>query len=171
MQWSRLLRHLATSHRAVQRAFSPSDLTEIELAISSSERRHGGQIVFAAEATLTPQEIWHGINAHSKAQEVFLQSGCWNTEHNNGVLIYLLLADHDFVIVADRGIQRFVGDAGWEQICQQMEQAFRTGQFLQGVLQGIEAVAVLLAQHFPPTGDNNEVPNKPIVLSGDEHEL
>lgn len=164
MHWSQLLKHLSTSPRAVSQAFSAHDLDAIEQAIARAEQHHGGQIMFAVEGALSINELWHGKTAHDKAHEVFLQCGCWDTEHNNGVLIYLLLADRDFVIIADRGIHRYVGKAGWEAVCQQMEQAFRNGQFLQGVLYGIETVGALLQRHFPRS-DGNEIPNKPIVLT------
>lgn len=164
MHWSRLLTHLTTSPRAVAGVFSADDLITIEQAVAATEKRHGGQIVFAVEGALSLSELWHGKTAHHKAHEVFQQCGCWDTEHNNGVHIYLLLADHDFVIIADRGIHRHVGETGWEAICQQMEQSFRHGQFLPGVLQGIEAVGAVLETFFPRSTDGNEVPNKPIVL-------
>ena len=89
----------------------------------------------------------------------------WDTAHNNGVLIYLLLADHDVEIVADRGIDIHVGAAGWEDICHEMEAEFRSGHFERGVIKGIASVSRLLAQHFPRAGDQrNELPDKPVVV-------
>ena len=89
----------------------------------------------------------------------------WDTVHNNGVLIYLLLADHDFEIVADRGIDARVGYAGWEKICQEMELDFRAGDFEHGVIKGIEAVSRELATYFPKSGGGvNELPDAPVVM-------
>jgi uncharacterized membrane protein len=89
----------------------------------------------------------------------------WDTEENSGVLIYLLLADHDVEIVADRGVHAKVGPAGWEAICRTMETEFRAGRFEAGVLAGIAAVSAHLETHFPPKGgDRNELPDQPVVL-------
>jgi uncharacterized membrane protein len=80
------------------------------------------------------------------------------------VLIYLLLADHDVEIVADRGIDAKVGPAGWERICREMEAEFRAGEFERGVINGIAAVSRELAAHFPPRDPRrNELPDVPFV--------
>jgi len=84
---------------------------------------------------------------------------------NNGVLIYLLLADQDVEIVADRGIDAHVGAKGWEKICHDMESDFRRHQFEAGVIKGIEAVSRELAKNFPPDArGHNELPDKPVVI-------
>ena len=89
----------------------------------------------------------------------------WDTAHNNGVLIYLLLADHNVEIIADRGIDTKVGAAGWENICAGMEKDFKAGSFERGVINGIEAVSRELAKHFPPyAGEPNELPDAPVVI-------
>ena len=95
-----------------------------------------------------------------RALDIFSQLRVWDTEHNNGVLIYLLLADRDVEIIADRGIDAHVGAAGWETICRAMEKDFRAGLFEHGVIKGIEDVSRLLARHFPPAppGRRNELP-------------
>ncbi len=165
MRWARLLRHLLASPRAAKRLFSEADLRTIEQAIQRSEERHLGQIVFVVEGALSPAQVWRGVDAKARARAMFLHSHCWDTAHNNGVLIYLLVADRDFEIVADRGIHAHVA-AGWETICRHMEQAFTEGRFLDGVLHGIEEVSTQLETHFPRTGAirANEVSDKPIVL-------
>ena len=89
----------------------------------------------------------------------------WDTEHNNGVLMYLLLADRDVEIVADRGIHAKVGSWVWEEICRNMETAFKQGNYEGGVVSGIQAVTPHLVKHFPAAGDDqNELPDKPVVL-------
>ena len=85
----------------------------------------------------------------TRALDIFSQLRIWDTAHNNGVLIYLLLADRDVEIVADRGIDAKVGAAGWEKICSEMEAEFKAGNFERGVIKGIEAVSRKLAKHFP----------------------
>jgi uncharacterized membrane protein len=163
MDAARILRHMSTPARRAQRVFDGNALDAIEAAIAASERSHGGQIRFAVEAALDAGPLLQGQSARERALEVFSQLRVWDTEHNNGVLIYVLLADHDVEIVADRGIHVHVGAAGWERICQAMEAEFRAGCFAAGVLDGIEAVGALLAQHFPATGAN-EQSDRPVLL-------
>ena len=81
------------------------------------------------------------------------------------MLIYLLLADRDVEIVADRGIDARVGSAGWEKICRQMEGDFKAGKFEIGVINGIQAVSRQLARYFPAHGKGpNELPDAPVVI-------
>ena len=96
------------------------------------------KIRFAVEHALDLPQLLAGMSARDRAIEVFSQLRVWDTEHNNGVLIYLLFADRDVEIVADRGIHAKVG-AGWEDICRSMEQRFRQGEFEAGVIEGIRA--------------------------------
>lgn len=96
---------------------------------------------------------------------MFSQLRIWDTEHNNGVLIYLLLADRDVEIVADRGIHAKVGLEEWERICRTMETAFKQENYQGGVISGIQVVTRHLMKHFPASGaGQNELPDKPVVL-------
>jgi uncharacterized membrane protein len=137
----------------------------IENAIAEQERRHAGQLRFAVEASLPLGEFTRGVDAHTRAVEWFGRLRIWDTEHNSGVLIYLLLADRRVEIVADRGIHSKVGSAAWEAICGEMQREFARGQFERGAVIGIRAISDLLAAHFPRSGDSrNELPDKPVVL-------
>lgn len=161
----RLLRHLFMPPWLAKRYFPRKAMAEIERAIGTSERLHQGEIRFAVEAALDISELWRGRTAHERALELFSQLRIWDTEHNSGVLIYLLLADRDVEIVADRGINGRVGEAEWERICGAMERAFRQGQFEQGVLTGIREITQLLVKYFPADGVNpDELPDRPLVL-------
>ncbi|MGH8762098.1 MAG: TPM domain-containing protein [Nitrosospira sp.] len=166
MNFARILRHLLTGHVAVQRAFSVSSLTAIEQAIRQSEASHDGEVRFAVEAALNMSSLLRGQSARERAVEVFSQLRVWDTERNNGVLIYLLLADRDVEIVADRGISIRVGRDEWEGICHEMEASFRQGQFKSGVIAGIHVVGSHLQRHYQTEreGGENELPDKPIVL-------
>ena len=165
MNLVRLLRHLSTPRWRVRRTFSPATLHAIERAIREAEATHDGQICFAIEAALEILPLLQGVSARERALEVFAQRRVWDTEHNNGVLIYLLLADRDVEIVADRGIHRHVGNADWEHVCRKMEAEFRDGRFEAGVLAGIDAVSHHLAHHFPRRRDGaNEISDRPIIL-------
>jgi uncharacterized membrane protein YgcG len=161
----RLLQHLISGQWRVRRAFPPSAMQSIEAAIRASETRHEGQIRFAVEAGLDLIPLLRGLSARMRAIEVFSALRVWDTERNNGVLIYLLLADHDVEIVADRGIHARVGVERWEEICRQMEDAFRQGHFEKGVLAGIAAIGGHLEQHYAARGaEDNELPDAPVVL-------
>jgi uncharacterized membrane protein YgcG len=165
MDIKRLLRHLSMPRWRVRRAFPPRTLRAIERTIRAAEAAHDGQICFAIEAALEILPLLQGRSARERALEVFALQRVWDTEHNNGVLIYLLLADRDVEIVADRGVHRHVGVAEWEQVCRAMEAAFRDGCFEAGVIDGINAVSRHLVRHYPRTRDGaNEVPDRPIVL-------
>lgn len=140
-------------------------MAAVTAAIRASETTHAGQIRVAVEGALDLGPLLSGQRARDRAVELFSRLGVWDTEHNNGVLIYLLLADRDVEIVADRGIHRHSGTAVWEDICHVMEAAFREGRFEAGVLAGIAAVAGQLAGHFPPSvSDVNELPDRPLLM-------
>ncbi len=138
----------------------------IEKTIGEEERRHAGQIRFAVEASLPFGESLRGAQSRERAVGWFGRLGVWDTEHNSGVLIYLLLADRRVEIVADRGIHSKVGTAAWEAICGEMQQEFARGQFERGVVIGVRAISDLLAAHYPARGGEkpNELPDKPVVL-------
>lgn len=161
----RLLRHVVTDHLSVKRAFDSDSLAHIERAIAAGERTHGGQVCFAVEGSLPPLRVLRKLSPRERALEVFGLLRVWDTEENAGVLVYLLLADRDVEIVADRGIDRVVDSAVWQAICSRMEAAFSDGRYADGVVAGIGEISALLAQHFPRAGAVvNELPDKPIVL-------
>ena len=165
MDYGRIARHLLTLHGAVGRAFPPAALANIEKAIAKAERGHRGEIRFAAEAALESTALLHEQSARERAVQVFSLLRVWDTEENNGVLIYLLLADRNVEIIADRGVNAKVSAGEWEQICRRMEAAFSKRDFESGVLAGIEEISRLLARHYPPRpGDRNELPDKPTLL-------
>lgn len=161
----RVCRHLFIWPGAVRKHFPKYTMWRIETAIANSEMTHFGEIRFAVESHLPFMDVLKKKSAKNRALEVFSQLHVWDTELNNGVLIYLLLADHDFEILADRGIHHYVGDQGWEQISHEMETLFRQAQFEAGVLHGITRISGLLVQHFPATGKNeNELSNTPVII-------
>jgi uncharacterized membrane protein len=171
----RFFRHLFSNPWQVKRHFSAQALQHIEAAITASESKHTGEIRFVVEAGLHPYEILSKKTPRNRAIELFSHLNIWDTEQNNGVLIYLLLADRDVEIVADRGIDQRIGYDQWEMICHEMEAMFRRGAFEQGVMLGLQAVSAALEKHFPIEKVNNnskqpmqpkknELPDKPVVL-------
>jgi uncharacterized membrane protein len=161
---NRTLRHLLALPGSVARAFPAAGLSSIEAAIRESEKRHGGQIRFAVEPALHPAQLWRGLSARERAIEVFSELRVWDTERNNGVLLYLLLADRDVEIVADRGFNGKVQPAEWERICRRMEALLRDRRHAAAVVAGIDSVSQLIARHFPAGGGRNELPDQPQVL-------
>src|SRR6266850_3822222 len=117
MSIRRIGRHLLEHHWRVRRIFTPRVLAAIEAAIKASEATHSGQIRFVVEGALDGAPLFRNQTARARALDIFSRLRIWDTAHNNGVLIYLLLADRDFEIIADRGIDAKVGSAGWEKIC------------------------------------------------------
>ncbi len=165
MNIKRMAKHLMMTHWQVNRAFPRQTLIAIEQAIKASETAHVGEIRFAVEGALDVTPLFKGQSARERAIDMFSQLRVWDTERNNGVLIYLLLADCDVEIVADRGIHAKVGAQGWEKACREMETAFKQGNYEGGVVSGIQAVTRHLAEHFPAVGaGRNELPDKPMVL-------
>lgn len=161
----RIGKHLLLNRWRVRRAFPRQALANIEKAIKASEATHAGQIRFVVEGALDGAPLFKDQPARARAIDVFAQLRLWDTVNNNGILIYLLLADRDVEIVADRGISEKVQHAEWEKICRVMEAEFRAKNFEGGVLKGIAAVTRLLAKHFPPGHSHgNELPDKPVVL-------
>jgi uncharacterized membrane protein len=161
----RIGKHLIEHNWRVRRIFTPKVLDDIEQAIKLTEATHSGQVRFVVEGALDGKPLFRDQPARERALDIFSQLRIWDTAHNNGVLIYLLLADRDVEILADRGIDALVGAAEWEKICRAMEAEFGKGNFEAGVLKGIEAVSRHLAKHFPKHGaGRNELPDAPVVL-------
>ena len=165
MNINRIAQHLMMTRWQVGRAFSRQTLNAIEQAIKTSEAAHAGEIRFAVEGALDSAPLLNGQSARERAIELFSLLRVWDTESNNGVLIYLLLADRDVEIVADRGIHAKVGTQEWEKICREMEAAFKQNNYQGGLLGGIQAVTRHLSNHFPAVAANrNELPDTPVVL-------
>ena len=162
---NRILKHLFMPPWRLRKQFPASLLDEIEATIRESEKSHSGEIRFAVETTLSLPALIKGVGGRHVAMAAFSNLRVWDTEQNSGVLIYLLLADHDIEIVADRGIAARVDQREWDDIAHQMEQHYRAGDFRKGTLEGIRRVTDLLARHFPPGERNpNELSDKPVLL-------
>ena len=158
----RILKHRWLDERDTARALGAGALQRLEARVHASETRHSGEIRLCVEAGLPLSYLWQGLGARERAVTMFGKLRVWDTEHNNGVLIYLLLAEHRIEIVADRGLNRFVDAAQWQAIMATMRGAFRSGQFEAGLNDAIAAVDALLAKHFalaPGAANVNELPD------------
>ncbi len=163
---ARWLHHLWIGPMHVRRAFPPDAMRRIEAAIGEGERRHTGELRFCVESSLDTAQLWRGLSARERAVEVFGQFGVWDTEDDNGVLVYLLWADRAVEIVADRGATRRVDAAVWARACEQLARGCRDGAQLDGALACVATISDALAAAFPAEGRDNpdELPNAPLVI-------
>jgi uncharacterized membrane protein len=163
---ARLLRHRMFDEDDVAKVLPPAALARVEARVKASEARHGGEIRVYVEAGLPWSYLRRGATPRERAIALFGKLGVWDTEGNNGVLIYLLLAEHAIEIVADRGLSRHVDDAAWVAIADTMRDHFRRGDFAAGLEQAVDAVDTLLVRHFPRVpgdADRNELPDAPLL--------
>ena len=168
-RFARLLRHRWAEGR--MQAAVPDDLLErLGRRVAASEQRHTGEIRICVEAGLPLSYIWRDASARERAVALFGKLRVWDTEHNNGVLIYLLLADHAIEIIADRGLTRVIPADAWEKLVQEMGTAFNDGHYEDGLTQALAYVTALLHQHFatdpnaPPATYIDELPDAPVRL-------
>ena len=165
MDLKRFWRHVLMTPMQAARAFPPSTLDAIQREIAAHEKLHRGEVCFVLEAELSTAQLWEGLSSRDRAREVFAQHGVWNTEENNGVLIYVLLAEHRVEIVADRGIDRHVGAESWQRVVADMDRFFAEARFEEGAIAGVRAVSELIASHFPGDGAGvNELGDRPVVI-------
>ena len=162
----RLVRHRLLDEGDAKRALGSDALAEIERRIGESERRHSGEIRVCVEAGLPFSYLRRGASPRERAIAMFGKLRVWDTANNNGVLIYLLLAERAIEIVADRGLLPHVDAATWERIMAGMQAAFQEGRFAAGIEQAIDAVDALLVRHFPlaeGATNPNELPDAPLL--------
>jgi uncharacterized membrane protein len=162
----RILRHRWLDESDTRRAIPPALLETLAAYVADSERRHTGEIRIYVEAGLPLSYLWRDAPPRERAVALFGKLGVWDTEQNNGVLIYLLLAEHAIEVVADRGLSAHVPAQHWQQIVQGMGEAFRAGRYEEGLKQAVDAVSALLVRHFPaaPGAANaNELPDEPVL--------
>jgi hypothetical protein len=161
----RLLRHLLTPFWVLRMRYPRPLLEKIEARIALLEQQHPGELRFVAEHALDLGDLFAGVTARERALEVFSQLRVWDTERNNGVLVYVLLAEHAVEIVADRALARVVPQSEWDGLCRTAETEFRAGRHAQAALLVVDGAATLLARHFPGApGDGNELPDQPLLL-------
>ena len=164
---ARIWRHQWMDEADVRRVLPDAAMERLAARVAASERRHSGEIRICVEAGLPWSYLRRHASARERAVTLFGKLRVWDTAHNNGVLIYLLLAEHAIEIVADRGIDAHVDDAQWAAMAQRMGAAFREGRFEDGVTQALEEMSALLVAHFPlaeDEADTNELPDEPVVL-------
>jgi uncharacterized membrane protein len=163
---TRIFKHRLHDHTDIARAINAAALARLQARVAASEQHHSGEIRLCVEAGLPLSYLWRRATVRQRAVTLFGKLRVWDTEHNNGVLIYLLLAEHVIEVVADRGVARAVPQAHWQAVVEGMRQAFRQGRFEEGLAEGlaqaIDAVDAVLVQHFPLAAGQanpNELPD------------
>ena len=165
MELARFWRHVLMSPLKARRAFPDTTLDALQHEIAAAEKVHRGEVCFVVEAELDTAQLWRGLGSRERAREVFAAQGVWNTEENNGVLIYVLLADRKVEIVADRGVDSKVEPREWRAIVDAMDAHFAAGRYHEGAVEGVRRVSGLLARHFPAgEGERNELGDRPIMM-------
>jgi uncharacterized membrane protein len=162
----RWFRHRWFDPADVRRALPEAALARLEARVRASEARHSGEIRLCIEAGLPSSYLWKRLGVRERALAMFGKLRVWDTEHNNGVLIYLLLAERAIEIVADRGIHSRVERGQWEAVVEAMREPLRQGRFEEGLRLAIDAIEPLLVEHFPlaPGQERaNELPDRPWV--------
>jgi uncharacterized membrane protein len=165
MDLKRFWRHVLMSPGKALQAFPSATVDAIQREIAAQEKRHRGEVCFVVEAELNSWQLWRDLGSRARAGELFGLRGVWNTEENNGVLIYVLLADRTVEIVADRGIDKRVRPEEWQAICRAMEAGFAEGRYEAGSIAGVRAVSELIARDFPANGvERNELDDRPALI-------
>ena len=170
-----LLRHRWRDESDARRTLPPEAMERLRQRVAASERRHTGQIRIAVEAGLPLSYLWRHVRrgvplrqiVRERAVMLFGKLRVWDTEHNNGVLIYLLLAEHAIELIADRGLNARIGSEHWAGITAELSRTLSERRFEEGLNQAIDALSAVLATHFPREGDtpkSNELPDAPVML-------
>lgn len=170
MRLARILRHRWQRDDAARRAVSPELLDRLAAEVARSELTHSGEIRIYVEAGLPLRYLWQAASmaqiTHERALAMFGKLRVWDTASNNGVLIYLLLAERRIEIVADRGLNELVAPGTWPHLVDAMGTAFKAGDLEGGLIQAVQEVSALLQEHFTISGGQhnpNELPDRPLM--------
>ena len=164
MQAARVLRHLFATRWGTRRRFTPEVLARIEEALKRVEAQHAGELRFAIEAAFDLPELWYEVTPRQRALQVFGLLGVWDTEANNGVLIYMLMADHDVEIVADRAIAARVTQPSWMPCAATWSRISGRGVSPRALSPGSPLSGGCLGNTPGRGGDRDEQPNQPVLL-------
>ena len=165
VSFGRIFRHWRSSFRPASQLVSPADSTRIESEVAAAEQRHAGEIRVVVEAALPFGLLVRDVGARTRALQLFASLGVWDTDANNGVLVYLLLGDRAVEFIADRGIATRIADGDWASLCRDVEALCAKGEVAEGCCTAVRGVAAQLERHFPRGANpRNELPNQPILI-------
>ncbi|MCK9509217.1 MAG: TPM domain-containing protein [Pigmentiphaga sp.] len=164
MKISRFFKHLLTSSALTSKTFNAEVLDAIEAEIKAGETTHHGDIRFVIEPALEPLDLLQGRTPRERAIELFSQLRVWDTEYNNGVLFYVLMAERSVEFVCDRGLRRRTTQQQWIDICNRVDEAYQQGKFLAGSLAAIQEINQILAAAYPEPDQINQLEDRPLIL-------
>lgn len=167
MDWSRAFRHVAATYRGAHKLFSNETMLRLQREIAEGEATHRGEVRLIVESALPLRKIRRGLSTRQRALDLFGTFRVWDTEENNGVLLYINVADRRLEIIADRAAARIVGDPHWQAVCGLAQEAFKKGEFERGVAEALRAIHHALAQAFPADANQasaNELADAPILI-------
>ena len=162
----RILQHLLVDERDARRAVPPAAIKRLKAQVQQSESLHSGEIRIYVEASLPRSYLWQGQSARQRAVTLFGELRVWDTERNNGVLIYLLLAERKIEVIADRGLNAHMSPAQWKSMIDRMGAAFKAARYEEGLSEAVADVSRLLVTYFPLAAGEarrNELPDEPLV--------
>ncbi|WP_255989155.1 TPM domain-containing protein [Chitinolyticbacter albus] len=148
------------------RYFNAAAMARLEAAIAAAETGHRGELRLVIERRLPLAGALRAQPVRDRAVQWFSDLHVWDTEHNTGVLLYLLLSERRLELVADRGIAAAVPDARWQAICADLIGALAAGHYVDGISHTIEQLGALMAAHHPldaQAPNRDELPNQPVV--------
>lgn len=160
----RLFKHRWHGDSLVEQTLPVEALQRLTQRIKDSEQLHSGEIRVVVEAALPLSYLWRDEPlkhiTRMRALSLFGKARVWDTAHNNGVLIYLLLSERVIEIVADRGLNDKINPPVWEAMVDTMRGAFQRGEFEAGLTLTISEISKLLVTHFalaPGQSNPNEL--------------
>ncbi len=160
----RTLKHWALSSVPVKYSFPESSLDVISKTIEEAECTTSAEFEVIIERSLPMDVLNANESAHTRAEQLFAQYRVWDTEDNNGVLIYLNLSDHAIELVLDRAAARVFKQQQLDEIVYNMGEKFKKKQYQEGICDAIVELASVLSHPFPNKEVQDPLPNKPIVL-------
>ena len=167
MDWSRAARHVVAGRRGAHALFSSEIMARLQDVIAAGERTHRGELRLIVESALPLRKIRRGMTTRQRALDLFGTFRVWDTEENNGILLYINIADRKLEIIADRAAARSIGDPHWQTICGVARKRLQEGAFEEGVRDALEAIHRALAIAFPAgavDGRRNELADAPVIL-------
>lgn len=166
----RVLKHRWLDDRLTHKAMPPEALARLTEQVRTSEQRHSGEIRICVETGLPTSYLWRDNSMRQiirqRALTMFGKLRVWDTENNNGVLVYLLLTERAIEIVADRGLNAAVSPHMWAGLVKKMGEALKSDNFEKGLALAVEEVTALLIAQFPLTPGQpnpNELPDQPVL--------
>lgn len=148
--------------KLIYQYFSDDDFLRISNKIKEAEKTTSGEIRIAVKEKKLFLD--RNKNIRQLAEKEFHKLNMHATLDKTGILLYLLLGERQFYILADSGIDKIVGQVTWDAVRDEIQLRFQNGKFCDGLIWGIERVGKILSEHFPiKTGDTNELSNKIII--------